>query len=50
MAFIKYGAASYVQTDTFAYASDGHLSAWTRTLKDGTSKSYAFSTDGTIVK
>ncbi len=50
MAMIKYGTASVVQQDTFAYATDGHLTSWTRIMKDGTSKSYAFAQDGSIVK
>lgn len=50
MAMIKYGGASLIQQDTFAYSTDGHLTSWTRILKDGTTKSYAFAQDGSIVK
>jgi flagellar basal body rod protein FlgC len=50
MAMIKYGSASTIQQDTFNYATDGHLTSWTRILKDGTSKSYAFAQDGSIVR
>jgi flagellar basal-body rod protein FlgC len=50
MAMIKYGSTSIVQQDTFSYATDGHLTAWTRIMKDGTMKSYAFNQDGTILK
>ena len=50
MALIKYGTASTIQQDTFNYATDGHLTSWTRIFKDGTSKSYAFAVDGSIVR
>lgn len=50
MALIKYPAKNSIQSDTFAYATDGHLTTWTRLLQDGTSKSYAFAADGTVIK
>lgn len=50
MALIKYGTASTIQQDTFAYATDGHLTSWTRIFKDGTTKSFAFAQDGSIVR
>jgi len=50
MAMIKYGTTSTIQQDTFTYAADGHLTAWTRILKDGSTKSYAFAQDGSILK
>jgi flagellar basal-body rod protein FlgC len=50
MALIKYPAKNSIQSDTFAYASDGHLTTWTRLLQDGTSKSFAFAADGTVLK
>ena len=50
MALIKYPAKNSIQSDTFAYSTDGHLTTWTRLLQDGTSKSVAFAADGSVLK
>ena len=50
MAMIKYGSTSLVQQDTFTYATDGHLTAWTRINKDGVAKTYAFAQDGSVIR
>jgi flagellar basal-body rod protein FlgC len=47
-AIIKYGADSYIQTDTFLFTADGKVQTWTRTQKNGTTSNYAFNSDGTL--
>lgn len=47
MAMIKYDLGTSVQSDVFNYATDGHLSSWSRTLRDGTSQHVSFNADGT---
>lgn len=50
MALIKYDSGASIQSDTFNYATDGRLTSWSRILRDGTQQSYAFGTDGAILK
>jgi flagellar basal-body rod protein FlgC len=50
MALVKYDAGTSIQSDTFTFSNDGRLTAWSRTLRDGTSQHFAFAADGSIVK
>lgn len=46
---VKYAAGDSLQSDTFNYATDGHLTSWTRLNGDGTSKTFAFNADGSLL-
>ncbi len=48
MALVKYDKGADVQSDTFNFTADGRLTSWSRTLRDGSSKSVAFNADGTV--
>lgn len=45
---IKYEAGASIQTDVFHFDLEGKLQSWTRTLRDGTTQTYAFRSDGTL--
>lgn len=47
-ALIKYEKGADFQSDTFNFTPDGRLTSWSRTLRDGTSQSFAFNADGTV--
>lgn len=48
MALVKYDKGAEIQSDTFNFNAEGRLTSWSRTRRDGTSKSMAFNSDGTI--
>lgn len=49
MAMVKYASGDSVQSDVFNYATDGHITSWSRTTSDGKSVNYAFNADGTVI-